>query len=103
MLGDAMRTLSDRRWTSLWGAIHVRGVPKGCTEWTWGRLRAFSLGLSLELPAGHGPCESYHRGRTWNSLWGTICVKGVPIWAEGRHANFVSDTVGGAPGWARSV
>ena len=43
------------------------------------------------------PCEIAHRCHRWRSLWGTIRVRGVPKYMEGRHATPPVGAVGGAP------
>ena len=80
-----MRTLWGHRWTTLWGATRVRGVPNGLRD---GCEPSFSLGPSVELPVRHGPrqgcadmggaarCGPCLWGRRWSSLWGTIRVRG---------------------------
>ena len=67
---------------------------KACAEfWVGGGMRRRPLGPQVELPVGHDPreacaeidgvtpCEPSLWGRRWSSLWGVICVKGVPKWA----------------------
>ena len=79
-------------------------LPVGRDLREGGGPRASALSTCSGAETGVGtPCEIAHRCHRWRSLWGTIRVRVVPKYAEGRHATPPVRPVCGAPYGARSV